>query len=144
MICFHHNDLDGRLSAYWVWKKLIVKPGQYGPVRFIEMNYNMDFPLEMVAPDEQVVIVDYSIDPKEMIDLLGVTQDVTWIDHHRTAIKRYAPFPEILEKLLSRVPAGRLGTAEEVAACILFLASPEASYITGQCLHVNGGLYMRE
>lgn len=46
------------------------------------------------------------------------------------------------EKLVGAVPAGRLGTPEDVAACAVFLASDEAAYITGQTLHVNGGMAM--
>jgi 3-oxoacyl-[acyl-carrier protein] reductase len=46
------------------------------------------------------------------------------------------------EAILGRVPAGRLGTAEDVAAAIVFLASNEANYVTGQTLHVNGGMAM--
>lgn len=44
--------------------------------------------------------------------------------------------------LLGGIPAGRMGTSEEVAASALFLASEEASYVTGQTLHVNGGMAM--
>ncbi|HXZ59662.1 MAG TPA: 3-oxoacyl-ACP reductase FabG [Steroidobacteraceae bacterium] len=44
--------------------------------------------------------------------------------------------------LLTRVPLGRLGTPEDIAAAVLFLASPQAGYITGETLHVNGGMYM--
>lgn len=46
------------------------------------------------------------------------------------------------EAILSRVPAGCLGTSEDVAATIVFLASNEAKYMTGQTLHVNGGMAM--
>jgi 3-oxoacyl-[acyl-carrier protein] reductase len=46
------------------------------------------------------------------------------------------------EAILAKVPAGRLGTAEEVAATAVFLASNEASYITGHTLNVNGGMVM--
>ena len=46
------------------------------------------------------------------------------------------------DNLLGNVPAGRLGTPEEVAAAVVFLASTEAAYVTGQTLHVNGGMAM--
>jgi 3-oxoacyl-[acyl-carrier protein] reductase len=46
------------------------------------------------------------------------------------------------EAILGRVPAGRLGTAEDVAAAVVYLASNEAGYVTGQTLHVNGGMAM--
>ena len=42
----------------------------------------------------------------------------------------------------AQIPAGRMGTPEEVAAAALYLASPEAAYVTGTVLHVNGGLAM--
>jgi len=44
--------------------------------------------------------------------------------------------------LLQQIPAGRLGTPDEVAHAVAFLASPSAGYITGTELHVNGGMYM--
>jgi 3-oxoacyl-[acyl-carrier protein] reductase len=44
--------------------------------------------------------------------------------------------------LVTQVPLGRLGTPEDVAAAVAFLASPRASYVTGETLHVNGGMYM--
>jgi 3-oxoacyl-[acyl-carrier protein] reductase len=45
-------------------------------------------------------------------------------------------------ELLRQIPLGRLGNPEEVAAAVGFLASPQAAYITGATLHVNGGMYM--
>ena len=46
------------------------------------------------------------------------------------------------EALARQIPLGRLGAAEEVAAAVVFLASPAAAYITGETIHVNGGMYM--
>jgi 3-oxoacyl-[acyl-carrier protein] reductase len=49
--------------------------------------------------------------------------------------------PEMFEKLIAAVPMGRPGTNEDVAGAVAFLASPAASYVTGEVIHVNGGLY---
>ncbi len=46
------------------------------------------------------------------------------------------------EAILTRVPAGRLGTPADVATAVVYLASDEASYVTGQTLHINGGMAM--
>ena len=46
------------------------------------------------------------------------------------------------EAILSRIPLARLGKSEDIAAAVVFLASPQAGYITGATLHVNGGMYM--
>lgn len=49
---------------------------------------------------------------------------------------------KVREKMLSEIPAGTLGAAEDVAAAVAYLASDDAGYVTGQTIHVNGGMYM--
>ena len=53
-----------------------------------------------------------------------------------------AELPDVIKtKMLERVPLGRLGNVNEIAATVAFLASPNAAYITGETIHVNGGMY---
>ena len=61
-----------------------------------------------------------------------------FIDTHMTA-----DLPEkVKDAMLAQVPLGRIGQPEDVAEVVAFLASKKASYITGQVIHVNGGMYM--
>jgi len=45
-------------------------------------------------------------------------------------------------RLAAAIPAGRFGAPEEIAAAVVYLASAEAAYVTGQTLHINGGMIM--
>jgi acetoacetyl-CoA reductase len=49
---------------------------------------------------------------------------------------------DVLQKIISRIPVGRLGTAEEIARAVVFVAGDDAGYITGSTLALNGGQYM--
>jgi 3-oxoacyl-[acyl-carrier protein] reductase len=71
----------------------------------------------------------------------GITVNVVAPGFIDTDMTRSLP-PAQHEALLQQIPVGRLGRPEEVAACVGFLASPAAAYITGETLHVNGGMYM--
>jgi 3-oxoacyl-[acyl-carrier protein] reductase len=58
-----------------------------------------------------------------------------------------SPMTEVLTDqqkaaIFNKIPAGRMGVAEEVAAGVTFLASADASYINGHTLHINGGMFM--
>ncbi|HIJ60484.1 MAG TPA: SDR family oxidoreductase, partial [Nitrospirae bacterium] len=49
---------------------------------------------------------------------------------------------KIKEEILNMIPLGTYGTGEDIANTVLFLASPKTSYITGQVIHVNGGMFL--
>jgi 3-oxoacyl-[acyl-carrier protein] reductase len=67
----------------------------------------------------------------------GIAPGVILTPYH----ERYSP-PEVMKKFISTVPLGRAGTSEEIAEVAVFLASPAASYITGETVEVNGGMWM--
>ena len=94
MKCFYHDDPDGICAGYWVASNVIINDTAYYNDRaeFYKINYLKKFPLEIIRPNEQVYIVDYSITPNEMRKLLRITDNITWIDHHKTAIEKYANF----------------------------------------------------
>ena len=90
MKCFYHNDADGKCAGFWVcWSAGLTRADR---CEFIEMSYEKPFPMDTICPNEQIYIVDYSISPDKMRELLKITTDVTWIDHHKTAIEKYDGF----------------------------------------------------
>lgn len=89
MKVFYHIDNDGKCAGFWVHQ--MIRPDQYGK-ECIPINYDIPFPFEKINHDEKVYIVDYSILPEEMDQLLEITSDVVWIDHHKTAIERYKDY----------------------------------------------------
>ena len=72
----------------------------------------------------------------------GITVNVIAPGYIATEMVQAVP-KEVLEtKILPLIPVGRLGTAEEIARCVAFLAADDAGFITGACLDANGGQYM--
>lgn len=71
----------------------------------------------------------------------GVTVNAVAPGFIETDMTREMP-QKVIDYVNSLTPAGRMGTADEIASVVAFLASPAASYITGQVISVNGGLYM--
>ena len=49
---------------------------------------------------------------------------------------------KVKQEMMKAIPLSRFGTAQDVANAVFFFASPESGYITGQVIHVNGGMYM--
>ena len=107
MKCFYHDDADGHCAGFWVYLSAGVtdvnNAGVFGEQgceqSFIPIQHGDVFPLGTIKEDEQVYIVDYSIPPELMLQLLDITENVIWIDHHASAIKKYKDFPKYIKGL---------------------------------------------
>ncbi len=71
----------------------------------------------------------------------GITVNAIAPGYIDTDMVRAVP-PNVLEKIVARIPVGRLGHAEEIARGVLFLVADEAGFITGSTLSINGGQHM--
>jgi acetoacetyl-CoA reductase len=71
----------------------------------------------------------------------GITVNVVAPGYVETDMVHAVP-PDVLEKIVARIPVGRLGKPEEIARAVLFLVADEAGFITGSTLSINGGQYM--
>src|SRR6266516_3792812 len=78
----------------------------------------------------------------ERAGIAGDQVDYVIMGHVLQADMTAAVPGSVMEKLVARIPVGRLGEPNEVARVVEFLADPESGYITGQVYPVNGGLYM--
>lgn len=89
MKCFHHTDADGKCAAFWVHDR-------YPHMKqedFIMIDYGMNINwFSMIEQNEPIIIVDFSFDPDDMRKILNKTKNVTWIDHHQSAIDKYKDF----------------------------------------------------
>jgi len=104
---FYHGDHDGECSAYWASTKYIDPNNK---LNFIRCDYNKKkADLSQVKKDDIVWIVDYSIEPSDMKKLLNKTKDLTWIDHHATAIEKYKNYPHKIKGIRQK----------GIAACML-------------------------
>jgi oligoribonuclease NrnB/cAMP/cGMP phosphodiesterase (DHH superfamily) len=98
MKIFYHNDLDGRCAGHIIAEN-IDRRSDKDSDDYIEIDYNMKFPFDKIKKNETVFILDYSIEPEEMDKLLKITTDVTWVDHHITAINKYKNYPHKIKGL---------------------------------------------
>jgi len=71
----------------------------------------------------------------------GITVNAIAPGYVDTEMVRAVP-ANILEKIIQRIPVGRLGKASDIARCILFLVADDAEFITGSTISVNGGQHM--
>ncbi len=81
--CFYHTDLDGQCSAAIIK----MRHAQDKDLKLIPINYSMDFPFDTIKKNEKIFIVDFSLKMPEFRKLMGITKELVWIDHHKTAIE---------------------------------------------------------
>jgi hypothetical protein len=105
MKCLYHDDLDGRAAAFCVHAWVGIRDAGT-PIEFVPMTYSKNVRDLCIAEGEQVWIVDFSIPTKDMEWLLVLTKDVTWIDHHKSAIEAYAGFPHTIKGMRRDGEAG--------------------------------------
>lgn len=86
-------------------------------------------------------VIGFSKSLAQEVGSRGITVNVVAPGFIDTDMTKALP-DEQREALLTKVPLGRLGDAQEIANAVTFLASKSASYITGETIHVNGGMYM--
>ena len=67
-------------------------------IEFHEMDYNKKFPINDINEEDMIIIVDFSIEPSEMLDLLRINKNVIWIDHHITAINKYDEWMSLIKE----------------------------------------------
>lgn len=96
MKCYYHGDKDGLVAAFWVY--LSAGKTDNLPMSdnieddFIQENPGFEIDFNKIRPNEQVYIVDLSISPDQMRRLLEITNNITWIDHHKSAIDKFENF----------------------------------------------------
>jgi acetoacetyl-CoA reductase len=71
----------------------------------------------------------------------GITVNAIAPGYVDTDMVRAVP-PEVLEKIIARIPAGRLGRAEDIARGVVFLTADDADFVTGSTMSINGGQHM--
>lgn len=111
MVIFYHTDDDGRCAGYWAGKLNRRETGIQDHVKqYIPINYGDEIPFDQIANDELVYIVDFSFPTDDVDTLLSITNNVVWIDHHISAIKKYKDYPHEIDGLRMDGVAGCLLT----------------------------------
>ena len=100
MKVFYHIDNDGKCAAACVKRyyecNLSVDSNE---IECFPINYGWEFPFESIKENEIVYIVDFSIEPTDMTTLLEITNNVIWIDHHISAIRKYDGYDKDIKGL---------------------------------------------
>lgn len=140
-----YKVIETNLNAVYRMTKACLKPmfrERYG--RIINISSVVGFsgnPGQVNYTASKAGIVGFSKSLAQEIGSRGITVNVVapgFIDTEMTA----ALPDKVKEEMLKRIPMRKLGKTEDVANAVVFLASDDARYITGETIHVNGGMYM--
>ena len=111
MVIFYHSDDDGKCAGYWASKLNKRKTGVKDDVITCCMiNYSWPIPWDTISKNELVYIVDFSFSVEDMNKLLEITENVVWIDHHVSAIEKYADYDKHIDGIRLNGAAGCLLT----------------------------------
>ena len=108
MRIFYHDDPDGCCSAFLIRHFRIDAYGDEDAT-YVPMQYDKKINLDAISPDEEVWIVDFSFEIPDMEKILEKTSNVDWIDHHKSAIDKYADSEELSNLPGLREPDGPAG-----------------------------------
>lgn len=111
MVVFYHSDDDGKCAGYWAGKLNKRKTGvKDDAVNYIMINYGWPIPWDKISKNELVYIVDFSFSVEDMNKLLDLTPNVVWVDHHISAIEKYADYDKHVDGIRLDGVAGCLLT----------------------------------
>jgi oligoribonuclease NrnB/cAMP/cGMP phosphodiesterase (DHH superfamily) len=82
MKCFYHRDMDGKCAGAIVFHKTPLKYPE-----MVDIDYKDILDLKTISPNEEIWIVDFSFKPEVMEEILKITQNIIWIDHHKTSME---------------------------------------------------------
>ena len=132
MVVFYHSDDDGKCAGYWAGKLNKRKTGvKDDVVDYIMINYGWPIPWDKISKDELVYIVDFSFSVEDMNKLLELTSNVVWIDHHISAIEKYADYDKHVDGIRLDGAAGCLLTYFYLT-CLVDAEGHEDATLLGQ------------
>lgn len=87
--CFYHKDQDGKCAGYWV-RDFLLKNNNPPNLEMVGIDYNDEFPMHKIGPNDTVYMVDFSLSPEKTVELDGECHRFIWIDHHDSPFKKFA------------------------------------------------------
>lgn len=86
-IFYHASDLDGYCSGAVVYQSLLQKNINYDQITLHSINYGQKFPFGTLEKDDTVFMVDFTLQPFDLMEKLNVMCNLVWIDHHKTELE---------------------------------------------------------